>query len=76
MRYFPLIALILSGCATKTVYITPELPLPEWPVLPVVAADDLACLSDDAYEALAVRDRLRRGYAEQLRAIIEAHNRR
>ena len=64
----------LAGCGTTTVYVYPELPLPEWPVLPVVAGDDLACLSDATYEDLAVREKLRRGYAEQLRAIIEAHN--
>ncbi len=90
-------ALALSGCATRTVYITPELPLPEWPVLPVVlqaefidlAGDEtgdelrealprtaMVCMTESGYEALAVRDRLRRGYAEQLRAIIEEHNRR
>lgn len=65
---------LLSACATRVEYITPELPLPEPPVLPTIAADDLACLSDEAYQALAVRDALRRGYANQLRAIIEAHN--
>lgn len=89
-------ALALSGCATKTVYITPELPLPEWPALPVVfqaefidlAGDETAeelrealpatamvCMPESGYEALAVREARRRGYAEQLRAIIEAHNR-
>lgn len=36
----------------------------------------MVCVSVAGYEALAVRERLRKGYAEQLRAIIEEHNRR
>lgn len=68
--------LALSGCATRPVYVYPELPLPPAPQLPTIAAGELACLSDEAYEALAVRDALRRAYADQLRAIIEEHNRR
>jgi hypothetical protein len=66
----------LSGCATPSAYTVTELPIPEPPTLPTVAAGDLECLSDAAYESLAVRDALRKGYAEQLRAIIEAHNRK
>jgi len=59
---FTLIALLaLSGCATREVYVVPELPLPEPPVLPVVFAPELACLSDETYEALAVRDARRKG---------------
>lgn len=69
-------ALALSGCATRTVYVVPELPLPPAPTLPTISAGELSCLSDQAYEALAVRDALRRAYADQLRAIIEEHNRR
>lgn len=68
--------LALSGCITRPVYLYPELTIPEPPALPTVAADELACLSDDAYEALAVRDARRKAYADQLRAIIEEHNRR
>jgi hypothetical protein len=69
-------ALALSGCATRVEYITPQIPIPPPPVLPTVSADELACLPDEAYEALAVRDALRKGYAEQLRDIIRAHNER
>lgn len=70
-----LAALALSGCATRTVYSVPKLDLPAPPVLPTIAAGELACLSDPAYESLAIRDALRKGYADQLRAIIEEHNR-
>lgn len=37
-------------------------------------ATAMVCMPESGYEALAVRERLRRGYAEQLRAIIEEHN--
>jgi hypothetical protein len=67
-------AMLIAGCANIPKVVYPELPLPPPPTLPTVAAEDLACLSDEAYEALAVRDALRKGYAEQLRAIIDAHN--
>jgi len=68
-------AVLLAGCA-QTVYVYPEITIPPAPVLPTVVAESLACLSDEDYESLAVRDALRRGYAEQLRAIIAEHNRR
>jgi hypothetical protein len=70
------VALALSGCVTRTVYIVPELPVPPAPVLPTVQAEELSCLSDAAYESLAVRDALRKAYADQLVAILEEHNRR
>lgn len=98
MKAYALIALLaLSGCATRPVYVYPELPLPEWPALPVVfeaefidlAGDEtgdelremlpatpMVCVSESGYESLAARERIRRGDAEQLRAIIEEHNRR
>lgn len=69
-------ALALSGCAHDPIYIVPRLDLPPPPVLPTVPADEMVCLTDEAYEALAVRDARRKAYAEQLRAIIEEHNRR
>jgi len=68
--------LALSGCITRPVYLYPEITIPEPPTLPTIAADQLVCLTDEAYEALAVRDARRKAYAEQLRAIIEEHNRR
>jgi hypothetical protein len=48
------------------------LPLPPAPVLPKVAGADLACLSDDAYKRLDLRDRLWENYARSLEEIIRA----
>jgi hypothetical protein len=67
-----LLALLLVGC--RTVYVTEPLPLPPQPLIPTIPAGSLMCLSDEAYEALVVRDVVLKGYADQLRAIIEAHN--
>lgn len=72
-----------NGCAAKIIVppVAPEtitksvvapLSLPERPVLPPLSAEDVLCLSDDAYRRLVVRDRLRRQYAEGLEAIIRA----
>lgn len=77
-----LASLLLAGCASPPVYITPELPLPDGPVLPTVSAAEFVWDQDrevylitrDVYERLAVRDTLRRRYAEELRMIIATHN--
>lgn len=63
----------LPACSTQPVrYVSEPLPLPVPPVLPALTADDLACLSDDAYRRLVLRDMQRRQYAETLQAIIRA----
>lgn len=71
-----LAALAVSGCAGPVVYVYPEITIPPPPELPIVTADELACLSNETYTAVAVRDSLTKGYAKQIRAIIEEHNRR
>lgn len=87
-RAFMLVAAIIlmaagSGCAAKIIVppVAPEtvtksvfapLPLPDRPVLPPLSAEDMNCLSDDAYRRLVARDRLRRQYAEDLETIIRA----
>lgn len=62
-----------NGCAAPEVrYVIDPLPLPARPVLPALSADDLACISIDAYHRLVERERLRREYAEKLEEIIKA----
>lgn len=66
------LALALAGCAAPEVrYETvPASLIPAPPVLPTVKSEQLQCLSDDAYEALAKRDLLRRQYERELRALL------
>lgn len=66
-----LLSLLLAGCC-ETQYITRPLPLPERPILPVVEASELSCVSDDAYYRLVQRERLRREYAETCEAIVKS----
>ncbi len=46
------------------------LPVPDRPALPRIPADAMACLPDDAYEALAARDATLQGHVRHLEAII------
>ncbi|MDH5785343.1 MAG: hypothetical protein OEZ16_07010 [Chromatiales bacterium] len=65
--------IVLPACSPSSVrYVSQPLPLPVRPLLPAVSANELICLSDNAYFRLVERDRLRRVYAEELVAIIEA----
>ena len=66
-----LLAVTSTGCATRTEYQLAPLPLPPRPELPNIPADDLACLSDRTYDALAQRDKARRQYADELEVIIK-----
>lgn len=63
--------LLMAGCATtETAFVQEPLPLPERPALPALPGETLACLTDDAYEALAVRDATLQGHVRRLEAII------
>lgn len=67
-------ATILSqGCSTTTVptFVQEPLPIPDRPVLPTVKAEDLACLSDEAYGALVQRDAVLAAHVRRLEAIIK-----
>lgn len=68
---------LLAGCATAPrVIVHPvELMLPARPPLPHIAADELRCLSDDAYSRLVERERAIKTDDAKLRAIIRANNR-
>ena len=65
-------ALLLSGCAGDPPprVVAPDLPTVPRPVLPKLTAEDLACLSEDAYSRVLERDIQRRQYAEKLEAVI------
>lgn len=65
-------AIISSSCTSTTIYRPDPLPLPAEPELPRIAAEDLQCLSQDAYRRLVKRDRVRRQYAEKLAEIIKS----
>lgn len=66
------IILSLAGCATKTetVFLQDPLPLPDRPNLPLMPSDEMQCLSDEAYEGLAVRDATLIKHVERLEDII------
>jgi len=64
----------ICGCAKPPVEYRP-VPLhliPIRPQLPTVRADELRCLSDDAYLRLVERDRMLRQNNEELRALLGA----
>lgn len=66
-----------SGCSwfqPRAVTLCEPLPKPPRPVLPTLAADDLQCVTGDAYRRLLMREITRRHYAEQLEVIIREHN--
>lgn len=71
----PLALLLIAGCSATPAIEYRAVPpwlIPPPPELPSIPSSDLTCLSDDAYFALAKRDRERDAYARQLRALLEA----
>jgi len=69
-----LLLIAIGGCAKPPVEYRP-VPLhliPIRPQLPTVRADELRCLSDDAYLRLVERDRMLRQHNEELRALLGA----
>jgi len=75
VRLLPALLLIaIVGCAKPPVEYRP-VPLhliPERPQLPTTKADELRCLSDDAYLRLVERDRMLRQNNDELRALLGA----
>lgn len=67
-------SLIAIGSCTSSVvrYVTVPLDCPVRPVLPSLSEEDLAPLSQDAFERLAERDQKRRHYAEELEALCKS----
>lgn len=70
------LGLLLAGCApdVRVVPVPVDLTgrLPVRPVLPTVTAEEVACLTEPAYQRLYDRQRLLREYAEQCEAIVKA----
>lgn len=69
-----LLLIAIVGCAKPPVEYRP-VPLhliPERPQLPAIKADELRCLSDDAYLRLVERDRMLHKDSDELRALLEA----
>lgn len=58
----------LIGCTT---YVPVELIRPERPYLPNVTAQELSCLTDDAYRKLYTREQLLTDYCIKLETIID-----
>jgi len=70
-----ILTIAVSGCAAQDVRHVPvALPKPIKPVLPAIKAEAVACLSNAAYADIVERDRLRKNYAEECIAIIDANN--
>ena len=67
--YYICTASLLISCTT---YAPVELIRPERPYLPNVTAQELSCLSDDAYQKLYVRQQLITDYAVKLETIIDS----
>lgn len=63
----------LSACATNPASI--HLSRPERPILPQLDPTELQCLSAESYSKLAMRDAMRRWYAEELESIIDSTRR-
>lgn len=72
MKYAVLVyALILASCHHAPVTAEPPIkPLPQRPLLPVISAGEMQCLSDETYTKLATREWLRRQHIELLELII------
>lgn len=64
-------ALVIGGCATKTVTIKPECEIPQLAPLPVIMSDDIECLGDDVYWGLMDRERLLTDWALRMEATLE-----
>lgn len=69
-----LILAVLAGCQTpgEIRLVCPYIPEVVPPAVPRVTGEELACLSDSAYERLARLDDIRRAHAADLTAILTA----
>lgn len=64
---------LLPACGTtrtEYVYVSEPVTIPARPDVPRLNADALSCLSDQAYEALAVRDQMLQSHIHVLEGLI------
>lgn len=64
--------IFLTACSVKTIPVVVRLDLPPPLEVPSVSADDLQCLSNDAYSRLVKRDKLKSERIRTLESIIES----
>ena len=73
MKWILLSAIILaSGCAAPKAPVTVSLPIPPALSLPEIAADEMMCLSEQAYSDLVIRDMLQAERITTLENIIRS----
>ncbi len=65
-----LVTYALLGCASAPQCIKPVVDLPA-PILPIVQAEDLACLRDPVYQSLALRDHALQSALRECRVVVE-----
>lgn len=71
LLFWLMACLVMLGCASPGGYqAVPAWLVPLKPVVPTVSAQELACLSDDAYLRLAERDRACWQHVRELRAVL------
>jgi len=68
-KWVILLAITLSSCGSLEPV---RLPLPPPLVTPTVTRDEVKCLSDDAYERLVIRDRLKDARIKTLTDVIKS----
>ena len=71
MKSLILTLALLTGCATASIPVVVELPLPEPLVLPKISAEELDHVEDDVYTRLVIIFRMLKERNKTLRAIIE-----
>ena len=64
----------LAACTPAPVVRPVQLPIPAPPDLPAISAEQVECLSDEAWAAIVERDLARKQYAERLRQVILDNN--
>ena len=70
MKVLILAIALLTGCATASIPVVLELPLPEPLVLPKILGEELQHIDDDVYTRLAIILRMQRERIKTLRNII------